>query len=291
MLENSTFNDEWNNLQKSFWEKVDSKFNENKNSQENLKHILPLELPLLFEQWFMDVDKCWQDHAQDTSSDINSLYKKLSSTNRYFFNSSGLIVTPKKYDVIDAVVSEYLENMSKMFEEITDDISKENATDSDDIKSHKINIDSILKLPLENYQRHVTLFASQFTNQKQSINAVSENIAFDSNNSELSAALEAYLLAMQEYQRLFFNLFTMTAKDLLEVLRSNNDKGSPTTRTMTIWLEMLDGNYKALISGNEYSKIYANVINSWMLVFNKSNQSFSEFMQSASTTSSDQSKS
>ena len=96
---------------------------------------------------------------------------------------------------------------------------------------------------------------------------------------------------MQEYQRLFFNLFTMTAKDLLEVLRSNNDKGSPTTRTMTIWLEMLDGNYKALISGTEYSKMYANVINSWMLVFNKSNQSFSEFMQSASTTSSDQSKS
>ena len=82
---------------------------------------------------------------------------------------------------------------------------------------------------------------------------------------------------------MLFALFTSTAKELFELfetLRSKNHDQTSTTLIINTCLEMLEVNYKALISGAEYSKVYANVINSWMLMLSKSNLTFSEFKQS-----------
>ena len=92
MLENSTFNDELTKLQKSLWENVDFKGNK----------APPLPLAPLFQQWLIDIDKCWQDHPKVVSEDIDSLYTKLSSSSQFLFKFSEFIISDAQGEAADA---------------------------------------------------------------------------------------------------------------------------------------------------------------------------------------------
>jgi len=302
MLENSSFNHEWNKLQKIFWDDAGSKFTEKKNFQPKGGARAPAQYASLFDQWLKDVDKCWHEHAQETSGDIDSLFKKISSSSRFFFNFSEFFIASNQDETADILVSKYLEtitNVSKAKE------TKESAPDLIDKNSDNINykssnnknnndfdLNAFWKLPLENWQQQAALFPTQVTtqieNQQQSVKAISPFLVTAANNLEFSAALEAYLIALQKYQQVFYRFFTKAVEEVVDALRANNNELASPTQIMTTWLEVFEVNYMALISGTEYSQVYANVVNSWMLMLSKSDQSFAEFMASAPSQSSEQ---
>ncbi len=285
MVENTPFNDEWNKLQKTFWDNVGSNFVDLSHPTSNSKidgHSVtqPPQSPL-FNQWLTDVDKCWQDHAQVSSTDIDSLYKKLSSSSRFFFNFTESVTSMKQGETADVLIEEYLKGFANKTSDnktSSEDTSSQPNTDSfnstDKNAGNSTDINAFWKLPLENSQH-----AAFFTNQQQSLSTLSSLFEDAVNNPEFSAAVKAYLVALQKYQLVFFNLFITAAKQAVETLKTFNGNPASPKQIMTIWLEVLENNYMLLISEDNYSQAYADVVNSWMLMVSKSNKPFAEFMQ------------
>ena len=149
---------------------------------------------------------------------------------------------------------------------------------------NSMDINAFWKLPLESWQQQTTFF----THQQQSLSSLSSLFEDAANNPEFSAAVEAYLIAIQKYQLAFFNLFTAAAKQTVETLKLKCDKPASPRQIMTIWLEVLEANYMLLISNDSYSQAYADVVNSWMLMLSKSNKPFADFVRAIM--SSDQAK-
>ncbi|WP_299873462.1 poly(R)-hydroxyalkanoic acid synthase subunit PhaE [uncultured Cocleimonas sp.] len=285
MVENTSFNDEWNNLQNTFWNNVGSSFtnlpqsasdagvgagNSNQSSQSTF-----------FNQWLNDVDKCWQNHAQTNSGDIDSLYKRVSSSSRFFFNFTESMATNQQGETVEVLIEKYLKEFtdkSSVFVAPTVNKPTENEADerlNTNQKDNNSDINSLWKLPLVNWQQQAALFSSQ----NKSLNFLSSFLGDTADNPEFSAALNAYLIALQEFQREFFNLFIVAAKQTVEALKALNDKPASAKEIMTLWLELLETQYLELIAAEHYSRVYANVVNSWMLVIDKSNKSYAEFMQ------------
>lgn len=286
MVENSRFNDEWNKLQKSFWDNVSTNFTHLPHStatdqgsdsrEDNGKSSQPKSL---FDQWLTDVDKCWEDHAQVASSDIDALYKKISSSSRFFFNFTESVSAMSKNETTDALVSKFTEEFTKTASENYE--SENNASDDSSSQKDAFNsadINSFWKLPLENWQQH----ASFYSTQQQTLGSLSKLFEDAINNPEFFAAVQSYLLALQKYQWVFFNLFTTAAKQTVEILKSNSASNKPSPKKiMSTWLEVFESNYMLLIVEESYSKAYADVVNGWMLMVSKSNKPFAEFMQTS----------
>ncbi len=171
----------------------------------------------------------------------------------------------------------------------------ENKTDANDTSSQQkdnsvnnFGIDAFWKIPLQNWEQQ----SAFFTSHNQSLKYLSGFLGDAVNNPEFSKVLEAYLIALQEYQRIFYMLFINAAKHTVEALKMNlkQSQNGPASakQIMSIWLEQLETHYLMLIATEDYSRAYANVVNNWMGVIDKSNKSFAEFMQAtvASTQSS-----
>jgi len=286
MVENTSFNDEWNNLQNTFWNNVGSSFTNLPQSASDAGNSNQSSQSTFFNQWLNDVDKCWQNHAQTNSGDIDSLYKRVSSSSRFFFNFTESMTTNQHGETAEALIAKYLKEftdkssafvtpkVNKPTENEADEQSNKNRSNANQ-KYNDSDINSLWKLPLENWQQQAALFSSQ----NQSLNFLSSFLGDTADNPEFSAALNAYLIALQEFQREFFNLFIVAAKQTVEALKALNDKPTSAKEIMTLWLELLETQYLELIAAEHYSRVYANVVNSWMLVIDKSNKSYAEFMQ------------
>ena len=296
MVENTPFNDEWNKLQKTFWDNVSSNFTNSSSDFVSGEHsAYQSQQSSSFDLWLTDVDKCWQDHAQVSSTDIDTLYKKLSSSSRFFFNFTESVSSIKQDETAEVLIEKYLEgfanktsddNASATNASVNNEASAKNEADQESSSEpnadlfNSTDINAFWKLPLENTQQH----AAFFTNQQQSLNTLSSLFEDTVKNPEFYAAVKAYLVALQEYQLVFFNLFIEAAKQAVETLKTNNknlqkNKSASPKQIMTIWLEVLETNYMLLISEDNYSQAYAEVVNSWMLMVSKSNKPFAEFMQ------------
>lgn len=286
MVENTPFNDEWNKLQKTFWDNVGSSFKDFPNTASDSQGAKQPQQSSLFNQWLNDVDKCWKNHAQVSSGDIDSLYNKVSTSSRFFFNFTESMTSNKQGVTADVLIAKYLKEFTdKATNTATESVtsrSSKNKTDENKSTGHQKDkhsdiseINAFWKLPLANWQQQ----SAFFTSQNPLLNSLSDFLGDAVNNPEFSAALEAYLIALQEYQRIFFNLFTAAAKQTVEALRANNDEPASAKQIMTLWLELLESHYLKLIAAENYSQVYAKLVNSWMLVIDKSNKSFAEFMQ------------
>ena len=274
MIKNTPFNDEWNKLQKNFWSDLGSNFVNLSNSTTDRHGVTQSDQSVLFNQWLTEVDKCWDDYACVTSTDIDSIYKKISSSSRFFINFTESVTTTKQCETLDNLIKRNLDGF-------TNETSDKKADDEDAIsQQHKDSSDGTVNhtywnIPLENWQQQ----AAFFTNQHPPLSALSCIFEDAASNPEFSAAVEAYLIALHKYQLVFLNLFKASVKQADEILKSNIDKPASAKKTMAICLEVLEANYTLLISGDHYSQAYADVVNSWMLMLNKSNKSFADFVQ------------
>ncbi len=112
MLENTPFNDEWNKLQKTFWDNVGSNFSTLPAASPDAESVTQSQQASFFNQWLNNVDQCWQDHAQVNSGDIDSLYNKISSSSRIFFNFTESLASNKQGETADVLIAKYLEEFT-----------------------------------------------------------------------------------------------------------------------------------------------------------------------------------
>ncbi|MEB8434432.1 hypothetical protein OO007_19490 [Cocleimonas sp. KMM 6892] len=313
MVENTSFNDEWNKLQKRFWDNVGSSFTP---SVANGDDITPSPQHSLFNQWLNTVDKCWQDHAEVSSGDIDALYNKVYSSSRFFINFSETLHKNPKGETADVLMVNYLKEFTENasvsatgFATAVDTSTKNNidgnseSTLDSSLDSSLVNtsdsvseeskaktnhhtqqeskqadfsaMHQLWQLPMANWQQQATFF----TSQNQSLKALADYVGDAAKNPEFSAALEAYLVALQELQQLFFKLMINVAKLTVEALQKNTEQPLSAKQILSLWLEYFDTQYLDVIATESYSLIYAKVINSWLLVIDKSDKTFAEFMQ------------
>ena len=246
MTENTPFNDEWNKLQKAFWDNGGSNFIDSSNKTTDEHNETEPKQSLLFNQWLSDVDKCWQDHAEITSTDIDSLYKKISSTSRFFINFTESVSSKKQGENADELIKNFLKGFAS--ETPSKEINSETRSNQQNKNSF---VNSYSNADINTFWKHPPGF---FTNQQQSLSTLSRLFEDAANNSEFSAAVEAYLIALQKYQLEFFNIFKISAIQVIEILSLNSDKPSSPKEIMSICLEVLEANYMMLISENSYSK-------------------------------------
>ncbi len=293
MVENTEFTDEWNKLQKAFWEDMGARFahlsQSNSDVEDGIQHSQP---SLLFSEWINDVDKCWQDHAQVTSGDIDSLYSRVSTSSRFFFHFAESMVSNQQSETADVLITKYLKPYTDTFAKSVTSSSRHSASGKIDgnnnhvghlghqsaaeKKEHNPDTTHAFYQPLLNWQQQVALFSLHI----QSLNTLSEFLGNAVDDVEFSTALEAYLLALQAYQQLLFTLFFRVLKHVVKVLQ-DKDAQSVSARQMLIqWLELLEAHYLELITSESYSRAYANVVNSLMRMIDKSNKSYTDFMSS-----------
>ncbi|KAG1694970.1 hypothetical protein GQR58_006894 [Nymphon striatum] len=116
-----------------------------------------------------------------------------------------------KNETTDALVSKFTEEFTKTASE------KKSSDDSNSQKDafNSADINSFWKLPLENWQQHANFYSTQ----QQTLGSLSKLFEDAMNNPEFFAAVQSYLLALQKYQWVFFNLFTTAAKQTVEILK------------------------------------------------------------------------
>ena len=265
MKENKSFNDEWNKLQKAFWENVGAKF-------VNSSYSIDQQQSPLFKQWLSDVDKCWHENNEITSTEIDALYQKISSSSRFFINFTETVSSTKLAETTEVLYEKVLDGFNPDKQTNDENSSGQPNTSAVDSTNSFADINSIWGNP-----------SNFIVSQQQSFKNVSGFFEDSSNNPEFDAAVKVYLTALQKYQLVFFDFFKASAIQTVETLKNNRDKLNSPTQFMSVCLEVLEDNYMLLILEEGYSQAYAEVVNSWMLMISKSSKSFADFMQSSSS--------
>ena len=274
MTKNTAFDEEWSKLQKTFLDNVGSSFVNSSNTTDKNNTSNSQQL-LLLNQWLTDVDKYWENQTAISSIDIDSLYKKISSSSRFFINFTESITSMKQGETTDVL-------FEKILTGITTETSDNKTNSEDEIsQQNEASLDSSHDIPnINNFWKHPLAF---FENQQQSLSKLSSLFEDAARNPEFSETAESYLVALQNYQQVIFNWFKASAIQAFEKLQLNVENSLSPKQIMTVFLEFLEANYLSLISKDTYSQAYAEVVNSWMLMLSKSNIPFTEFLQTVAT--------
>ena len=297
MTENTPFSDEWKKMQKTFLDKLGSNLGSNYVHPSNptteegsavyednaFRHQ---QSPFL-TQWLTDMDDSWQNNKDVTSTDIDSLYEKISSSSRFFINFTesvsatiqGEIQGEKKQDLFENIQNSLQYNSQDKFkEEISGYLENPASTLS--------HFDTTLFDKIANVVDMKTLWnlpPDFIHNQHNAINALSGLLKDAANNPEFAESVKTYFIALQKYQFVLINLFKTSALQAVDKLKLNLDQLNSPKHIMNVCLEILEANYMMLISEDSYSKAYADVVNSWILVLNKSNKTLTEFSTAGMT--------
>ena len=274
MTKNTAFDEEWNKLQKTFLDNVGSSFVNSSNTTDKNNTSNSQQL-LLLNQWLTDVDKYWENQTAISSIDIDSLYKKISSSSRFFINFTESITSMKQGETTDVL-------FEKILTGFTSESSESKTNSKDEIsQQNEASLDSSHDIPnINNFWKHPLAF---FENQQQSLSKLSSLFEDAARNPKFSETVESYLVALQNYQQVIFNWFKASAIQAFEKLQLNVENSLSPKQIMTVFLEFLEANYLSLISKDTYSQAYAEVVNSWMLMLSKSNIPFTEFLQTVAT--------
>lgn len=281
MLENNAFNQEWNKIQRGI---EGSSITVNSDSDSRDRDSKDSSQTSHFTHWLTEADSFWGSHAKVASGDIDSLYKKVSSCSHFFLKFSEALTPKNEGETVENLIAKYFETFETYKNGNGD--TERSATSSGDNKNNKEDIDlvSFWKMPLENLQKQSSLFTT-LNSFQTGIPASVADMAENTENPELKKAFETYLLSLQQYQMAFVQLFMDSAKQAVELMESSSEVERSAKQIMAMWLDILEKNYEVLIAGNDYSKLYAGVLNSWVLMLSKSEKSFSEIMQAGSNAS------
>ena len=284
MLENNVFNQEWDKLQKSLWgvngltSSVNTDSGDHDSSNPDTDDSKQSPQTQYFDYWLTEVDSFWGNHSEVSSGDIDTLYKKVSSCSRFFFNFSEALTPNTENETTEDLITKYFDVFSANRNSHSDDADdSEPSTKAND---DAIDLVSYWKMPLENLQKQSSIFTTLNSFQSNFTGSVVNS----AQNPDFQNAFEAYLVSLQQYQMAFIQLFMDSSKQVIETIESSSDHVNSSKHIMALWLDILDHNYEALIAGSNYSKLYADVVNSWVVMLSKSGQNFSEFMQSGLNT-------
>jgi len=242
MVDNTALNNDWIRLQEEFWG------NQGANEKGN-------DLP--FNEWFKDVDDYWQGNIKDASNEVNSLYQKLFSSSRVFFNfSEPFVASSYKKEKPESILSEYLESYVETIEKAfaNGGTSYENNFSNNHIQLWQQQFNHFGELP-ESFLKF--------------IKSASENSVA---NDEFVKACESYIKVFAEYQSAYLVMTLDASREMLQQFQGMNEADTSVNQIFTLWLDISERNYAGFIRSSNYPELYADVINAWMVLIQQTQQ-------------------
>lgn len=258
MVDNTALNQECDKLQQAFW---GNKNSDDPNQKVSLNDCLG------------DVDRCWQQHSKDVPEEVDALYNKLLVSTRFFVNFSEpfLCASATSNDVSEkkdgepinpnTILTQYLE----AYIEVMEQGSQYNLANAD--------IKGFWKLPLELWQQQLSILGEL---PEPFVQFIKSSTAEGNTNTEIFTeafidACDRYLEVVKEYQSAYLAMSLRAAKGMLTQLQRHQAKDHYSADTvcqlwMDTWIEVFEKHYADFVRDDDYSKLYADVINSWMLV-------------------------
>lgn len=246
MEDNTALNQEWNRLQQEFWDKTGG----NK-----------LQSDPSLNGWLDTVDDYWRKQVKDAPDEVDSLYQKLLSSSRFFVNFSEPFLSSvnekSNSDNPSSILAGYLETYVEAVEK------------GQSFEEGSVDIKGFWKLPFQLWQQQLSILGELPETFLKFIQVSSEE---NFGNDEFIDACERYLDVLQEYRSAFLNMSMQAALSLAKRLQAEDEIQHSVEEINAIWIDVFEKHYADFVRDTSYSKLYAEVINNWMLLIQQTEQ-------------------
>lgn len=211
-------------------------------------------------QWVDEMDSWWKSQATDVPASVSALYEKLRFSSQFFVNFAEPFINTNKASDPSSVLVKYLE----VFLEAID---KEGDFDND--------IKGFWKLPSDMWLQQINALGG-FPNSF--LELVKSSIKDESLNPEFTQAGHRYLQSLKRYQSEFVEMTIQAASVLTDELHKEQQHKEQQTQqascrdVCSTWVDIFDSHYADFVRSSQYPPLYADVINSWMLLIQQSEQ-------------------
>ncbi len=207
-----------------------------------------------FEQhnWLEDVDAWWKTQPGTVAESVDSLYRKLFFSSRFFTGFAEPFEASKDKDDAATVLVNYLQIYLESMQ-----LNKDIITETNEI------FKGFWALPFDVWQQQMS-FLKGFP--ESFFDFAEHELENDHGNTELSSAYQRYLQALQNYQSAYLSMSMDAATVLMQQLQNQNSKHFSPEKICTTWIELFEKHYADFVTKDEYSHLFAEIINSWMLL-------------------------
>lgn len=241
MVDNTALNKEWIRLQEEFWG--------NQGANEN-------DYNLPFHEWFKNIDDYWQGNIKDASNEVNSLYQKLFSSSRVFYNFSEPFVASNNKEKPESIISEYLESYIETIEKA---LANGGTSFENNFSNNHIQL----------WQQQFNHFGELPESFLKLIKSASEN---NFGSDEFVQACESYIKVFAEYQSAYLVMTLDASREMLQQLQAVNEADTSVNQIFTLWIDISESYYAGFVRSSDYPKLYADVINAWMVLIQQTQQ-------------------
>lgn len=210
--------------------------------------------------WLEDIDDWWQTQPGKVPESVDDLYQKIFFSSRFFINFFEPFATSEnKITEPTSVLIKYLEIFVQ---------SIENGSEIQPGANEKIK--GFWVLPFELWQQQMSILSGfpksffQFAGLKPPLD--------DESSSGFYHAFQSFTRILHDYQAAYVAMSMDAAMELIQQLQDQNSNHYTSRQTCTIWIELFEKHYAEFVSNDAYSKLYAEVINSWMLLIQQTKQ-------------------
>jgi len=209
--------------------------------------------------WLKDIDDWWQTQPGTVPESVDALYQKILFSSRFFINFFEPFATSEnKNTEPTTVLIKYLEIFVQSIEKGSEIQLEANE-----------KIKGFWALPFDIWQQQMSILSGfpksffQFAGQQ----SVDEDCY-----SEFYHAFQNFIKTLHNYQSAYMAMSMDAAMELMQQLQDQNSNCCTTRQTCTIWIELFEKHYAKFVSNDAYSKLYAEVINNWMLLIQQTKQ-------------------
>jgi hypothetical protein len=214
----------------------------------------------LHQNWLKEVDDGWKLQPGNVSESVDSLYRKLFFSSHFFIGFlEPFEVSNDKIDNPGNILVNYLQIYLEFMENNRDIITETNEL-----------LKGFWALPLDVWQQQMG-FLEGFPDSF--FKSAEHEMKDDNDSAEFTCACEHYLLAFQNYQFAYITMTIDAVTDLMPQLQNQNCNHYSIQKICNIWIELFEKHYADFVSKDEYSHLFAEMINSWMLLIQQTKTS------------------
>jgi len=208
--------------------------------------------------WFEDIDNWWQTQPDTVEESVDDLYQKILFSSRFFMNFFEPFVTSEKKMAKPA--AEFINYLEIFIQSI-----ENGSTIQQEANEH---IKGFWALPFEIWQQQMSVLSGfpksffQFADQQR----------VDDDYPEFYHAFQNFIKTLHNYRSAYLTMSIDAAMELIQQLRNQNSNHCTGRQICTLWIELFEKHYAKFVSDDAYSKLYAEIINSWMLLIQQTKQ-------------------
>lgn len=251
MVDKTSFNQDWIKMQQAFWG-----LDNTKKTPQNIS----------FDDWLTRVDSWWKTQAKDSPQSIDDLYQKLLFSSRFFINLSEPFASCTQQNQGKEPATALVEYL-----EIFLEVLEKNQESNEPIKG-------FWKLPFDMWQHQFSFFTNLPKSFLQFAESSGANTSIE--NTELTQAYEHYFEALKKYQTGYVSMSLTAATELMQYLQSPDEKKVSTEDVCNHWVALFEDHYGEFVRNDEYSVLYADVVNSWVMLVQKTEHVITPWLKS-----------